>query len=428
MKSWFETRFCRLRTTSNRRRCASPTRNWLPLGDNRSKAWLQLVEQSGAGWDLTLERRRSQAGEATVAVEIEELPLASLVPALRGTDDGPHFRSAITLQARLVQGADGNFKNLRGSLSLGSGPLSLTGLDEIHINTVALHFVLGAKDDRIQIPGGEVTTQAGSIVFEAIADLAEAGGIKLAARVKGGVLPTAVGDGKPVRIVGGGLQARIDFAERGIDIERIALVTPDGTASAIGQASLGGATPGLSFALEFDELPAETVRALWPPFIAAKTRQWFDANVRVGNDRTGHHRGCAAARVHRAEGARQGAAELCAARDHALPGGAISHRSGLSPLSEMRSGEIDLANATATIWAQTGSMDVPGRGQLDVAGTALIVRELGLLQQDGDLHLDAQRPSRGARCSLQHAAALDRGKTRHRARYPDRQLGTRPRR
>ena len=56
--------------------------NWLPLGDNRSKAWLQLVEQSGAGWDLTLERRRSQAGEATVAVEIEQLPVASLVPAL----------------------------------------------------------------------------------------------------------------------------------------------------------------------------------------------------------------------------------------------------------------------------------------------------------------------------------------------------------
>ena len=326
-----------------------------------------------------------------------------------------------------MQGADGSFKNLRGSLSLGSGPLSLTGLDEIHINTVALHFVLGAKDDRIQIPGGEVTTQAGSIVFEAIADLAEAGGIKLAARVKGGVLPTAVGDGKPVRIVGGGLQARIDFAERGIDIERIALVTPDGTASAIGQASLGGATPGLSFALEFDELPAETVRALWPPFIAAKTRQWFDANVRSGMI------GPATIEVALPPefiGPRGRGKVL---PSYALLGTMPFRAADFSPIRTFpvvrnASGEIDLANATATIWAQTGSMDVPGRGQLDVAGTALIVRELGLSAAGRRSAPDAQGASRGSRCRLQHAAALDRGETRHRARYPDRKLGTRPRR
>ena len=366
--------------------------NWLPLGDNRSKTWLQLVEESGAAWDLTLERRRSRAGDATVVVEIEQLPVASLVPALGGADDGPHFRSAITMQARLTQAADGSFKTLRGSLSLGSGPLSLTGLDEIHIANVALHFMLGATDDRMQIPGGEITTHAGSILFEAVADLAEAGGIRLGARIKGGILPTAVGNGKPVRIVGGGLEARIDFAERGIDIERVAVMTPDGAASAIGQASLGGASPGLSFALEFDELPAETVRALWPPFIAAKTRQWFDANVKSGT------LGPATIEVALPPEfiGPQGRGKVLPS--YALLGTMPFRAADFSPIRTFpvvrnASGQIDLANATATIWAQTGLMEVPGRGQIDVAGTALIVRELGLLQQDGDLHLMMKGPA-----------------------------------
>jgi hypothetical protein len=361
--------------------------SWVPLGAGRSKVWMQAVEKNGSDWDVTIERRQIVGGASSLTIEVEDLPSIVLLPALAGGGGGPYLRSSITIQARMAEDPDGTFKGVRGIVSAAGGEFSLNGIDEVNVQVAALNFVLDGSGDRMAIPNGEVSTRTGRMRFEGIADLAERGRVTVLTRVLGGALPTPLGDAGFVRLTGGGGVARIDLVERGIEIEQFSLMTPEGSASVIGQASLGGETPGLSFALSLSKMPAAVVRALWPPFVAAKTRGWFDINVKSGM---------------------LGPATLTVAlppdkigpraRGKVLPNtalvGALPFENGAFtpirtfPVIKNAVGGITFGNATASIWAQTGIVEVPGRGNLQAGGTTLIIPELGRSEPRGDLHLE----------------------------------------
>ncbi len=366
--------------------------SWQPLGEARSKAWMQIIEKDGDGWDLTVERRETREGDATVTVEVEDLPISTLAPQLSGAGGGAYFHSAVTLQARMARKQDGSFIGMRGVLSSAEGELSLNGVDTVNLETAALSFVLDATGDRMAIPSAEVRSRTGRILLEGVADLTEIGSPTIVCRIRGGYLPTPIGGQSTVKLVGGGGLARIDVASFGINVERFEVLTPEGSASAIGQASLAGDTPGLSFALSITQMPAAVVRALWPPFVAAKTRGWFDLNIQGGT---------------------LGPATLTVAlppdhigfknRGKVLPSTALV---GTLPFQDAEFtpirtfppitnalGGITFGNATASIWAQTGIMKVEGRGELRAGGTTLIIPELGRTQPRGDLHLELAGPA-----------------------------------
>jgi hypothetical protein len=366
--------------------------NWLPLGPSRSKVWMQVVEDDGKSWDLTLEHRIGRLGNTTVTLEIEGLPVSALAPDLADEDGGPYFRSEITLQARMAKARDGTFAGLRGMLSAGVGVLSVTGQDEIRLVKTEIAATLGATEDRLNIPSGEIRTQLGRVLFEGVADLAEQSHLTLLTRVRGGFLPTPIGEERTVRLVGGGGLARLNFSDLSLEVERLHLMTPEGTASAIGQASLAGSTPGLSFALSFDEMPASVIRALWPPFVAAKTQGWFDVNVKSGI------LGPATLQVALPPefiGPRGRGKVL---PSYALIGSLPFHDAEFSPIRSFPTirgaqGEIAFANATANVQAWTGVISIAGRGDLHAAGTTLTIPELGRPQARGDLHLVLTGPA-----------------------------------
>ena len=52
---------------------------------------MQIVEKDGDGWDLTVERRETREGDATVTVEVEDLPISTLAPQLAGAGGGAVF-------------------------------------------------------------------------------------------------------------------------------------------------------------------------------------------------------------------------------------------------------------------------------------------------------------------------------------------------
>ncbi|MDP9189707.1 MAG: AsmA-like C-terminal region-containing protein, partial [Actinomycetota bacterium] len=172
-----------------------------------------------------------------------------------------------------------------------------------------------------------------------------------------------------------------------MEVEQFSLTTAAGTASIIGQASLAGPTPGLSFALSLTQMPAGVMRAFWPPFVAAKTRGWFDINVKGGT------LGPATLQVALPPdniGARGRGKVL---PDTALVGTVPFNAAEFTPIRTFPSiknamGGITFGNATASIWAQTGIVDVPGRGDLQAGGTTLVIPELGRSEPRGDLHLE----------------------------------------
>ena len=164
--------------------------SWLPLGIGRSKVWLQVVEPDGAGWDLTVERERGRLGSASVTVEIEDVPVATIAPELADSDGGPLWVSTITLQARMVAGRDGASSGIRGALSTGNGLITFTGDNQIRIAGTALRFALGSTGDRLEIPSGEIRTESGNVRFEGSADLSNSESVALVGVVRGGSLPS----------------------------------------------------------------------------------------------------------------------------------------------------------------------------------------------------------------------------------------------
>lgn len=366
--------------------------NWMPLGPGRSKVWLQAIEENGAGWDLTVEHQIGRAGGTAVNVEIEDLPVAAFAPNLiDSAGEDAFFQSTVTLQTRMVSRQDGSFQGLRGVLSTGSGRLSVTGIDEINVAGGALSFTLGAAGDRLAFPKGEIRTGAGNMVFEGGLDLSNAERATLSGRIRSGSLPT-IGTDRSVRITGGGLLLHINFRDPGLQVERVQLVTRDGTLSAIGQANLAGSAPGLSLALSLTEMPAAVARAFWPPFVAEKTRRWFDANVRSGM------LGPATLQVSLP-------AEFIGrrGRDRILPDnaliGSLPFENGefspfrTFPVIREAAGYVDFGDATATVLAESGTVALPGRGDLQAGGTILVIPELGRPQPWGDLHLQLSGPA-----------------------------------
>jgi hypothetical protein len=139
--------------------------SWRPLAETRSKSWLQMIDEGGAGWDVTLESGRDAMGAASLALEIEDLPVGAIAPALVD-DEGARFESRLALQARIAAGPDGSLSSLRGVLSSGSGRLALTPSDEVRIAGLAVGLELGPAGDTISVPNGEIRTEEGAVGFE----------------------------------------------------------------------------------------------------------------------------------------------------------------------------------------------------------------------------------------------------------------------
>jgi hypothetical protein len=361
---------------------------WVPLDAGRSRAELRVADEAGAGWRMTVEGLSDADG---VGVAITDLPVSALAPNLADAAGGPHVETALTLEARIETDADGAFARFGGRLSAGEGLVSFTGNDRIELAGAILAFELGTTGDRLTIPSGEVRTGAGEMRFEGAADLSEAGGATLVGGVTGGMLPGAAG-AEPTRVTGGGLVAWLDFDELGLQIEQLHVTTEDGSLSAIGQASLGGPTPGLSFALSLSEMPMSIARAFWPPFVASKTRQWFDMNVKSGTV------GPATLRVALPPDFIGPRGRGRVIPDYALLGRLPFREAAFSPLSSLptitgSAGEIAFANATATLTADSGAIAIRGRGELRAAGTSLVIPELGRPNLRGTLHLELSGPA-----------------------------------
>lgn len=359
---------------------------WMPLGGGRSKAWLRMQAASGGPFDLTIGRERGRIGSAVVSVELEGVPTGAIAPALDDAD-GAAFATDVTVQARIVTGREGSFSAMRGTISTGSGRVSFTGNDRINLAGASLDFAVPSSGNRIDIPGGDFRTGGGSLSFKGMAELGDIGEpITVVARFGRGMLPAPRPDIPQTDITGGGILARVDVSRLQVDVERFDLATPKGGVSAIGQGSIAGNAPGLSFALSLSAMPVETLRALWPPFLASKTRRWADENVISGTV------GPATLEVALPIEYIGEAGRDRILPDHAVIGTLPFRDAVFSPIStfpkiENAEGDITFANATATVTARGGRVTIPDAGELDAAGTVMVIPELGQPRPEGDLHL-----------------------------------------
>ena len=313
--------------------------------------------------------------------------------------------------------ADGNFMGLRGIVSASGGEFSLNGIDEVNVQRRGAQF--RARRDRRPhahserrdphahrphaLRGRRRPRRAGP------RDAARRASSTARCRRRSATRSSCA-------LTGGGGVARIDFAERGIEVEQFSLTTPEGSASVIGQASLGGETPGLSFALSLtQDAGGGRARSL------AALRRGEDARSGSTSTSSAGTLGPATLQVAlppdhigpRARG--KVLPSYCARRRPCRSRTATFSPIRTFPLIKNAVGGITFGNATASIWAQTGVVEVPGSGDLQAGGTTLIIPELGRTRAARRPASGARRFGRGARRGLEHAAALDRRQAGHRA-------------
>jgi hypothetical protein len=365
--------------------------SWAPVTARRSKGWVEIQSENAAHWRVVIEREATRLGSAGVVVRIQDLPIATIAPTLADPERRPFHSAAIGGEARIVTGRDGRLSALRGMISSGPGRLAFSRDDNIQIAGTLVTFDLPPTGNILAVPRAEVRTARGRMAFEAFAELPENGApVRLSGRVLGGALPTGKAEPAMLPIRGGVFRGHLDFGQKSLEIERLDLATGAGDLSLIGHAGIGGSAPGLSFALSFGELPAAALRALWPPFVAAKTRKWFDENVRSATF------GPATLQVALP-------AEFIGTSGRTLPSYAVTgsapfRDAEFSPLRTFpplrgATGSIGFADAAATVTAHSGIVGVAGQGDVDAAGTTLVIRELGQRNLRGDLFLRLSGPA-----------------------------------
>jgi len=364
--------------------------SWAPGADGNSTALLELIEPTGDSWNLRVERRQDAAGADEVRFAVDELPVRALAPTLADPAAVPHVISVLGLQARVATAVDGGFSDLDAELSIGPGSLALTERARMELESASLRLQLGADGNRVAIPEGRIATRRGSFLFDGGVDLAQADRASLQIQVRGGELPSS-DPANVVPLTGGGALVHLDLARLTLDIERFELAAAEGTASTRGQVRFRGPGSGVAFTVGFGEMPAHVLRAFWPPFVAGKTRAWFDENVKSGIVGPGD-------------------LQIALPSDHigrrgrgkVLPPdglvGDLSFRDGAFrpaktfPLLRGAAGHIQFAHATADIQIRSGVMSIPGEGDLDAAGTRLVIPELGRRNIRGDLLLEVSGP------------------------------------
>lgn len=383
--------------------------NWRPIGNGSSKAILHVAGDHGNDWTLRVERQSASDGGALVTMAVEELPISAIAPKLASDDGGPFFQSSLTFRADLGTGADGTITGLGAAVSTGSGLVSFTGKERIELAGAKVSLALAPQGDRLEIRDAELRTPQGGAEFDGAVDLRDAARITLSAEVRGGALPSSEG-GPPIALTGGGASLKYDFAQSSLQIERFDLATASGAVSVAGEAKFAGDASGLSLALSLTEMPASVLRAFWPPVVAAKTRAWFDTNVKSGFIGPANLQIALPSEFLGPSG-----------RDKILPDdalvGSLPFRDAkflplkTFPAIENAAGEIGFANATATIRTWAGFLTIPGKGELQAGGTELAIPGLGLSKLRGDLRLVISGPA-SALAALSNTVPLSVAKNR----------------
>ncbi|MGQ7791659.1 hypothetical protein ACUN0C_04540 [Faunimonas sp. B44] len=365
--------------------------SWMPLRSGRSKVWVDL----GSGeesWTMQLEREHRQSGESRVELAVSDLPAGALSRSLAGPATAPAFPVPVDLRGSIALRADDSLAGLSATVSLGSGKVMLSPVDAVELVQASFDLALGPSGNLMLLRSGSIRTVGSWFNFAGGVSLG--GGDKtigLSGRLVSGFIDTGPRSDR-VNLVGGTLAATLDLARRAISLDQVEVITDRGHASVVGQASLDGPAAGLSLAISASEMPPETVRALWPDFVAPKTHEWVDQHV-IGGTVGPATISVALPIEFLGEGG----------KDKVLPPygvvGRVPFRDAVfTPLDLFPpivggSGEIVLADATAAITAKGGRIPVPGRGDVDVAGTTLTIPSLGGPDPVGTVALKASGPA-----------------------------------
>ena len=250
--------------------------------DHVSATGIVLFDSKPMNVSLDIALKSGQWSTAKIFVSGADITPVSLTTNLSGLRrDG--FSGKIDLELALNRGLDGQDPVLSASLKTENSLMFADGHGQ-EITSGAIHLNYDFKKTRFEILPSEVVFGTTRVPFEAaisdrIADDTNPDhGYQLSWFTGNGLVDVKASDEKsmPFDFVAEG-----DFTPKTnrMVFHRLQLSTPGGVMAGSAAIHFVGLSPEISLAAEADVLKTQTIKQLWPYWIASKVRKWAQANV-----------------------------------------------------------------------------------------------------------------------------------------------------
>ncbi len=254
---------------------------WRPGHVNQ--ALKATIDSDQGEWNLALTSGRDERGHEFSDLKATELSPAFFFPRLADPAKRPYYDAKLTMESRILAGEDGAFRSARALFSFGPGYLSLLRNDASIIDRIDIALELAAGSESVALARGDVRIGGTHVAYRGDFGLNAFGNpITFEFELGPSRFDSQGPIPDPVLVDTGRANGFVDLEQAIILLEDAVIAGEEGQIRAAGDFRWSGTAPGLSGALTVEETTSRMARALWPPIIAGKTRNWFDQNVKSG--------------------------------------------------------------------------------------------------------------------------------------------------
>ncbi|MCR8723558.1 YhdP family protein [Frigidibacter sp. ROC022] len=311
-----------------------------------------------------------------------DIALQSPVLAFLGVLDAP-----ISGALRLSVGADAELTDFAGTLEIGEGTLTPgEGAKPIRIDRGKAYFTFDPARRRIDFSDLSIASDALEVQLSGqtyLQDLGEDGWpnayvgqfrlLDLVARADDYLLA-------PLHFHDGLAELKLVLNPFQLRVGKLRLRDGDSTIRLAGSVTATAAGPDLALDATIDRISTARLLELWPPELIPKTRAWLGKNLLAGNftDARGAWR--------RAPG--QADRTMLGATFNAA---SMRFMKTMPPITS-GSGYLSIDGDRMVVRADTGLVQAPEGGVLDIAGTVFVVPDIRVKPAQGEISLAARGP------------------------------------
>ncbi|MCC6983809.1 MAG: hypothetical protein IT535_11105 [Bauldia sp.] len=236
-------------------------------------------------WSATADRSLDAAsGDRVYSVGLSQISLGDFL--WNFADPNSAFSSDVPLYGRAMVrlAPDGAVRDANLRIDLGEGTMRFrSAQNPLPVDEATLKLRWDVANEAIIIEPSTLFMGDTRAVFTGSIRAAGEGRYDFTVESRGAVLAhgDAVGAAPLVtqRILVAG---SADMIGRLVTIDNAMILAPTGSVVAAGSVGFDGASPSLALAAEFSPMPLDTLKQMWPPFLADGARRWVAANVTAG--------------------------------------------------------------------------------------------------------------------------------------------------
>lgn len=258
-------------------------------GSGLARATFSSLGYSGR-WSATADRSLDAAsGDRNYSVNLSQISLGDFLWSV--ADPNSAFSSDAPLYGRAMVriGNDGAVRAANLRLDLGAGTMRFrSAFNPLPVDEATLRLRWDVAGERIVIEPSTLFMGDTQAVFTGSIRAMGEGRYGFTVESRGAVLAHGDAVGAPPLVTQRiAVTGTADLVGKLVNIDNAMILAPSGSVVAVGSIGFDGETPSLALAADFSPMPVDTLKQMWPPFLADGARRWVVTNVTAGRVTSG---------------------------------------------------------------------------------------------------------------------------------------------